>query len=266
VTWTGPRRRTQVDLTAWNRALRTAAARTWLGGPIRTQALYGQQMVVRARSGTWVKVAVVDEPDPRDPQGYPGWLPADQLRPPLEPGDRSVVVLQPRARLHARDRDLTLSYGTRLLLAEQQDDPAVVAVTTPDGPGVIAATAVGASKEPTRASILSDGLRFLGRRYLWGGLSSWGWDCSGLIWNLFRAHGRTIPRDADPLYRVGRPVSLRHLRPADLLFWGTRQHVHHVALYTGDGMMLEAPDSSGRVQVAPVRRTGLVGARRYLDR
>ena len=99
--------------------------------------------------------------------------------------------------------------------------------------------------------------------YLWGGLSAWGYDCSGIVWAVYRAHGMTIPRDADPQFRHGTAVSLHALQPGDLLFYGTQRYVHHVSIYAGAGRMLEAPDSAHRVRLVPVRHGGLVGARRY---
>ena len=105
--------------------------------------------------------------------------------------------------------------------------------------------------------------RFVGVRYLWGGLSAWGYDCSGLIWAVYRAHGITIPRDADPQFRHGTAVSLDALKPGDLLFYGSESYVHHVSIYAGGGRMVEAPDSAHSVRIVPVRHGELVGARRY---
>lgn len=291
-----PSLRNPVQLGRWNRNLRTASQRRWLVGRVQTQALYGQEVLVRETRGGWVKVAVLDEPEPQDPAGYPGWLPAGQLLvkgdfPSITDDSAYVVVRAGRTRLRIGDQSVRVGYGTRLALPQQPPDgpqppeaaatdatPAVAAraaasgsaaakwvqVVTPDGPGRVPAAAVGPPKELTAESILADGRTFLGLRYLWGGLSAWGMDCSGLIWNLFRAHGRTIPRDADPQFRSGRRVGLKRLQPADFLFWGTRKYVHHVALYVGDGLMMEAPDSSGRVRIVPIRWRELTGARRYI--
>ena len=121
---------------------------------------------------------------------------------------------------------------------------------------------VRAPGHPTGAQIVATARRFLGMRYIWGGLSVFGFDCSGLVWAAYRSFGMTIPRDADPQFRAGVPVARRALRPGDLLFYGTQRYVHHVAIYAGDGQMLEAPGSAYRVRLVPVRWREFAGARR----
>ena len=251
-----------VDPVRWSKNLSTAAARVWLDSHVQTQALYAQQVVVLARSGGWAKVAVVDEPDPQDPHGYPGWLPVSQLRTGFDGGGRSVVVVSRTGELLVHGRTLTLSYGTHLPLVSWGGDFAVV--RTPDGQGTV--VGVESPYRPSNASIIAQAKRFLGVHYLWGGLSAWGFDCSGLIWDVYRAHGLTIPRDADPQFHHGVAVSRSALRPGDLLFFGSPGYAEHVALYLGGDRMLEAPDSAHRVRIAPVRWTYYIGARRYLTR
>ncbi|MFN2627559.1 MAG: NlpC/P60 family protein [Gaiellaceae bacterium] len=251
-----------VDPDAWSRNLATTQLRVWLDSHVQTQALYGQTVVVLARMGAWAKVAVVDEPDPQNPHGYPGWLPVSQLRRGFNHSGRTVVVVARTTELDVQGRTLTLSYGTRLPLVRWSGDVAVV--RTPDGEGTLAAGEAREPLVPSGASIVAQARRFLGVRYLWGGLSSWGFDCSGLVWDVFRVHGLTIPRDADPQFRSGLRVPVAALRPGDLLFYGTQSYVHHVTIYAGGGRMLEAPDSAHRVRLVLVRWGGLVGARRYI--
>jgi gamma-D-glutamyl-L-lysine dipeptidyl-peptidase len=248
-----------VEPIAWSKNLASTASRVWLDSHVQTQALYGQTVRVLERRGGWVKAAVVDEPDPQDPHGYPGWLPASQLTTGFDGRGRYVVAVSRNAPLLVHGRTLMLSYGTRLPLVRWSGDFAVV--RTPDGVGNLSG-----ADDPLRysaASIVAQAERFVGVRYLWGGLSAWGYDCSGLVWAVYRAHGMTIPRDADPQFRHGARVSLDALRPGDLLFYGTQSYVHHVAIYAGGGRMVEAPDSAHSVRVVLVRRGELVGARRY---
>ncbi|MEO6143495.1 MAG: hypothetical protein ABIP19_05895 [Dermatophilaceae bacterium] len=55
----------------------TLSDRRALNGRVDTQALHGDRVIVTARSGSWVKVVVPDQPTPLDPLGYPGWVPTD---------------------------------------------------------------------------------------------------------------------------------------------------------------------------------------------
>jgi cell wall-associated NlpC family hydrolase len=247
-----------VNADTWNVNMATADDRRWLVGRVQTQALYGQLVTVRAVQGSWAKIAVHDEPDPQDRLGYPGWVPLRQLKPAYDTSGAYLVVRKHKATLRAGGKTVRLSYGTRLpVIAGNR-------VRTPDGEGVV--TGASPPLRATNASIIAEGKRFLGLRYIWGGLSSWGFDCSGLIWDLYRAHGLTIPRDADPQMHHGTPVSRDTLRAGDLLFFGRPGYASHVSIYLGNGMQLEAPDSAHAVRVSPVRWGGYIGARRYLNR
>jgi len=252
-----------VDPAAWSKNLATTESRVWLDSHVQTQALYGQTVHILAVRGGWAKVAVRDEPDPQDPRGYPGWLPVAQLRTGYDESGPGLTVVARTAVVHLdTGRRIVLSYGTRLQVVSQNADENWV-VRTPDGHGWVARAALSPSVVYSGESIVRQAKRFVGVRYLWGGLSAWGFDCSGLVWDVYRAHGITIPRDADPQFRHGTPVSLNALQPGDLLFYGTQSYVHHVSIYAGDGRMVEAPDSAHSVRVVPVRYGGLAGARRY---
>ena len=245
-----------VDAAAWSRNLATTADRVWLDSHVQTQALYGQVVTVLAVRGGWAQVAVRDEPDPQNPEGYPGWLPLRQLAPAYDDAGPALVVRARTGSVRVAGKTIRLSYGTRLPVLSGRR------VRTPDGIGVVSGAA--APLRPSNASIIAQGKRFLGVHYLWGGLSAWGFDCSGLIWDLYRAHGLTIPRDADPQMHHGTPVARSRLRPGDLLFFGRPGYADHVTLYLGGDRQLEAPDSAHRVRISPVRWTSYIGARRYL--
>src|SRR3954470_18812622 len=103
-----------VDPVRWSANLATTESRVWLDSRVQTQALYGQLVTVLAVQSGWAKVAVRDEPDPQDPHGYPGWLPLQQLKPPIDDSGSYVVVRARTATLRVAGRTLQLSYGTRL--------------------------------------------------------------------------------------------------------------------------------------------------------
>jgi cell wall-associated NlpC family hydrolase len=242
-----------LDPHVWPTAAVTYSQRLALVGHMPTQLLYGEQVVVLGKRGGWTHVAVPDQPSPLDTRGYPGWVRSWQLGPPLEPRPESVIVTTPTAKL---SNGTELSFATRLPLLRRLG--AMVQVETPRGVSWLPAKSVA----PPPASLVATAREFMGLQYLWGGLSAWGYDCSGLTWAVFRVHGITIPRDADAQSAAGAPVALNALRPGDLLFY-ERPVVGHVAIYAGGGKMIEAPNSASRVRLVPIRTYALVGARRF---
>jgi cell wall-associated NlpC family hydrolase len=255
-----------VDLDAWNRLLPTGELRRGLVSRVQTQALYGELVtVIDVRSG-WAKVAVRDQPDPQDPRGYPGWLPAAQLRTGYDPRGRGLWVHARKTVITLKSgRTLPVSYGTWLPIVRATNFDQEWVVRTPNGSATVPQAALGGAPRPTGHDVVREAKRFLGIRYLWGGLSTWGFDCSGLVWDVYRVLGATIPRDADPQFRHGSAVARGSLRPGDLVFYGTQRYVHHVAIYAGGGQMIEAPNSDSMVRLVPFRTTEYAGARRYTN-
>lgn len=206
--------------------------------PLVTQVLYGERVIVVGARAGWSQIVVPDQPSPLDRRGYPGWVRAWQLGPAV-PAPRVVTV-----------RDARLADGTEVGLGSQVPSGALPARDTRALPR-------------TRADLVRTARQFVGLHYLWGGLSAWGYDCSGLTWAVYRAHGITIPRDADAQFAAGQPVPLSKMLPGDLLFY---EHpvVGHVAMYIGRGLMIEAPNSRSAVRIVPVRTSDFRGVRRFL--
>lgn len=247
-----------VDLDRWNRNMSSTAARAGLDPRVVTQALYGEKVTVLAVHGRWAKVVVGDQPTPLDRRGYPGWLPIRQLVAGYTGGGSTRVVLARTALLHLPGRNLRLSYGTRLPVTGT-GAYGNLQVRTPDGPGWMSRSSLRTTPKPTGASIVAAAKIFVGLRYLWGGTSAWGFDCSGLVWNLFRAHGVTVPRDSAPQSRGGRRVAGAP-HAGDLVFYGSP--ASHVAIALGGGRMIESPDSAHSVRIVPLRQ-GFTAVRRY---
>ena len=254
-----PALRNPVDPAAWNRNLSTTAARAGLRGRVVTQALYGERVKVLAVRGGWAKVAVPDQPSPLDLRGYPGWVPLRQLKAGRLPGTQHLLLVAPRGEVRVGQRVLRVSYGTRLPLIRWSSSD-LAFVRTPDGVGTVAGGDWRKALPRTGASVVAGARRFLGLRYLWGGASAWGFDCSGLVWSVLRVHGLAVPRDTGPQSRAGRRVAASGLHPGDLVFYGSP--ASHVAIFAGRGRMIESPDSAHRVRLVPLR-PGFTALRRY---
>ncbi len=121
---------------------------------------------------------------------------------------------------------------------------------------------------PDRIAVLAQARQFLGLRYLWGGLSRYGMDCSGLVHYSYRQAGVVVPRDAYAQAAAVKPVELGNEEPGDLYFFAREGgRVFHVGFVTGERVMLHAPETGGLIEdvpIAPERLPTLVSAGRFL--
>jgi peptidoglycan DL-endopeptidase RipB len=83
-----------------------------------------------------------------------------------------------------------------------------------------------------------------------------GFDCSGLMRYAFSGVGVLIPRFSGDQYNAGKHIPPDQARRGDLIFYGPNGS-QHVTMYLGNGQMLEASGSAGKVTISPVRRPGM---------
>ncbi len=102
------------------------------------------------------------------------------------------------------------------------------------------------------------GIRDGGIADLYGDYNKIGFDCSGLMIYAFAAAGYRLPHYSGYQAQAGRQVPLSQKAPGDMLFWASGGRIHHVALYIGNGQMVEAPYSGSHVRIASVRYGGIV--------
>lgn len=94
--------------------------------------------------------------------------------------------------------------------------------------------------------------QFVGTPYQWGGSSPGGFDCSGLMQYGFSHFGIKLPRVTYDMIGQGQAISMKGLRPGDLVFFDTEKDVagpDHVGIYMGDGKMLDAPRPGKNVEI-----------------
>ncbi|MEV6653069.1 NlpC/P60 family protein [Streptomyces sp. NPDC051219] len=101
-------------------------------------------------------------------------------------------------------------------------------------------------------------VRQIGRPYVWGAEGPSSFDCSGLTSQAWAHAGRPIPRTSQEQWRQLPKVPLRSLRPGDLVIYFPK--ATHVAIYVGNGLVIQAPRPGTRVKVSPIAANPLLGA------
>ncbi|MER6946343.1 C40 family peptidase [Nonomuraea sp. NPDC000554] len=103
----------------------------------------------------------------------------------------------------------------------------------------------------------------LGRPYVWGAEGPNTFDCSGLVQWAYAQAGVRMPRVTHQQWVTGPQVSLAQAQPGDLLFWRSDPtnpgYISHVAIYWGNGKMLQAPRTGDVVKFSPVNTRNLAG-------
>lgn len=208
----------------------TAFAAPRPDAPMVSEALYGERVTVYETTGegwAWGQMEV---------DGYMGWFSANAFGPVGKPAThrvtalRSFIFLTPDIK-HAPAA--TLSFASRLAVTGTQGE----FVTTDAGFVPARHVAPLAHTEP---DFVATARRFRGTPYLWGGRSSLGLDCSGVVQLALQAAGRACPRDSDMQQaalgaRVPFASDPAAFRRGDLVFWNG-----HVGIVSDGERLLHA--------------------------
>jgi len=107
-----------------------------------------------------------------------------------------------------------------------------------------------------RKKLLEDARVFKGGRYVWGGTSPQGFDCSGYVQYLYKKHHINLPRTALAQSKRGEPIDINHLQKGDLLFFLTDKKrgipITHVGIYLGNGKFIHAASRKKGIIISPI--------------
>lgn len=258
-----------------------------LNGRTESQILLGDRVIVEEIRDTWAKVIVLDQANNADPRGYPGWVPLRQLTTDTntdtgvdhivsatatsirdEPdGEVLIPGVSMATRIQILDEEPYRGWGRAILPGPQQPGWIRMRDVTL-APKEDIPAAAGRTESVNLASQLLD------VPYVWGGLSAYGVDCSGLVYLAYRQLGIQLPRDAGDQAEATRPIKDDEVQPGDLFFFAhPGKSIHHIGLATqrnadGELTMIHAAGSYGKVVQEPItgdRAETYVGAHSVFD-
>jgi len=209
--------------------------------PLDTEALKGERVTVYEDNGegwSWVQLSG---------DGYVGWMPSSALGAPGPAPTDKVTALRtlafpgPSIKLPPVE---ALSLGVTVAIAKRESD---FAITSAGYYFPAKHVAPLGAKEPDFVSVAE---RFIGVPYLWGGKTSFGLDCSGLVQAALTAAGITCPRDSDMQEKaLGAALPLDgKFQRGDLLFWPG-----HVAIARDADTIVHANAFAMATAVEPIK-------------
>ncbi len=216
-------------------------------GSVVTQFLLGEPLyVLREEEGSLLVHGA---------EGYLGYLPKEHvLR-----MDESTFIRYRSGRGVRLNRDqqtatgLRLPAGCRLRWVRNEGDQVIVRLPNEEMVALPASCcSIPADSTTSINQVIEQGKQFLGTRYLWGGKSSAGVDCSGLVQIAFAAAGAHLPRDSNQQVLLGELSATRWcrstLRRGDTLYFlGKHGRIRHTAIYLGDDRYLQAESPVVRI-------------------
>jgi cell wall-associated NlpC family hydrolase len=177
------------------------------------------------------------QPQPSMPIPAPGAPPSPNV-PPVSPKAPAVAIATPKP-----EKPLTAAERNRIALIPSRG-------------------------ERWTSGMFALAMRFLGVRYVWGGTTPRGFDCSGFMQYVFARMGVALPRTTFDMFAVGATVPTKELRAGDLVFFETvSAGPSHAGIYLGDGRFIHASSGYGGVTITPMSKpyyqARYLGARRF---
>jgi len=212
-----------------------------------SQAIYATNVTILGHLSGWLKVRTPDE--------YSGWMPETAVLRTQPYGKRSHVAqvealfanLYRETNITKHQPVITIPFESRLeVIGEPQEDGRWIQARLPDDRSAwIQAGDITLTPQYNVgiAELIDWSKRFVGLPYLWGGTSTYGYDCSGFTQMLCRRRGYSMPRDASPQaqWDGAKPIAKADLQPGDLLYFGSSpRHITHTGMYIGNGQFINA--------------------------
>ncbi|MCR5627094.1 MAG: C40 family peptidase [Lachnospiraceae bacterium] len=109
----------------------------------------------------------------------------------------------------------------------------------------------GQGVSDVRVNLVNYSKQFLGNPYVWGGTSlTKGCDCSGYVQQIFKKYGYSLPRTSRQQVNCGSKIKASEARPGDLFFYSKAGRINHVAIYIGNGQVINASNPRSGIKIS----------------
>ena len=189
----------------------------------------------------------------------------------VETGDAWTKIQLDTVTGYVKNEYITISYNmptAKAVSAPAQDTTTTEAPTTEAPTTEAPTTEAPVTEAPTSdlgQQIANFACQFVGNPYVWGGTSlTNGADCSGFVLSVFRNYGISLPHSSRAQANCGTKISLSELKPGDLVFYGNRSGINHVAIYVGGGQVVHASNPRVGITISGVSYRSPVKAVRVI--
>lgn len=111
---------------------------------------------------------------------------------------------------------------------------------------------MGAGKNK-RENLVNTAKSFIGAKYVSGGQSSSGFDCSGFVMYVYGRYNIKLPHSSEGQYLAGKPVQLKNALAGDIVCFKIHANkISHVGIYLGDSQFIHAPVPGKRVRIESI--------------
>jgi gamma-D-glutamyl-L-lysine dipeptidyl-peptidase len=227
------------------------------GADVVSQAIYGSFVTILESRGGWLKIGTWDE--------YQGWVSSNVLaKQSRYPASQTIKVQNLFANVYQEadttkhEPIFTLPYDSRLQVLGESEDNRWYKIRLVDGRDawILQGDVILNPKNLSMKEMLELSHRFIGLPYLWGGVSAYGFDCSGFVQMLYKQMGVNLPRDGKPQAAWGGFVEVgrENLRPGDALYFGWDKKISHAGIYLGNNLYISSTaHKNPTIQIADLR-------------
>ena len=210
-----------------------------------TQGLMWESVSILSKKDNWCRVTMED--------GYTGWMHYFYLSKPQSGSKNSLILTNrctPIRSLRGRDGQILilLSFGTTVPILEQTSGYCRIQLCNGEEGFIPAQQEI---EKQNRQDIIKLAKFLIGVPYLWGGKTSFGYDCSGFVQMVMKTAGISISRDTGLQIKTDwlEEIPIADTKPGDLVFFSEDNCINHVAFSTGEGKIIHC---SGEVKLESI--------------